>query len=137
MGVSEPHIEQVTKLHETAQDSMSVRQEAFTIRTGKGIKQGCKLAPLLWAALTMLITDRYQAACGQEALGKITIFARDNLLHLRFRGPDGFQTPIQKCNYQDILSDLGLTVNPEESQALLRLTGFGSSAARARHAASC
>ena len=107
MGVSEPHIEQVRKLHET--DSI-----LHVIATG------CRRNPTWQRHQTGLQASPVAVGsadyCRQEALHELTIFADNNLFHLSFLGPQGFQTAIQECTYLlDILSDLGLTVNPEKS----------------------
>ena len=129
-------LEQVGKLHVSAQYSMQIRQEYFSVKTGRGIKPGCKLAPLLWSALTTLITDRYRVKWGDSSLDDLTIFADDNLLHVRFLDQAGLEQAIDKCNFLlDLLSQLGLTVNAEKSQALLSLRGTGAASARSRHMA--
>ena len=59
ISLPEDLISLILYIHDNAIMSFSKGDETASVRTGSGIRQGCGLAPLLWAAFTLLLFDRF------------------------------------------------------------------------------
>ena len=118
-------IDLVGKLHIQALYDMTASDQAFSIATRRGIKQGCKLAPSLFAFATFLLFRRLGAQCDIAALQKIlTMYADDTLLQMHFDDKAQLQEALQLCDLLlDQLTELGFKVNPEKSALLLQIHG--------------
>ncbi|CAE7418136.1 unnamed protein product, partial [Symbiodinium microadriaticum] len=118
-------IDLVGKLHIQALYDMTASDQAFSIATRRGIKQGCKLAPSLFAFATFLLFRRLGAQCDLAALQKIlTMYADDTLLQMHFDDKQQLQEALQLCDLLlDQLMELGFKVNPEKSALLLQIHG--------------
>ena len=118
-------IDLVGKLHIQALYDMTASDQAFSIATRRGIKQGCKLAPSLFAFATFLLFRRLGAQCDLASLQKIlTMYADDTLLQMHFDDKQQLQEALQLCDLLlDQLIELGFKVNPEKSALLLQIHG--------------
>ena len=118
-------IDLVGKLHVEALYDMTASDQAFSIATKRGIKQGCKLAPSLFAFATFLLFRRLGEHCDLEALKRIlTMYADDTLLQMHFDDQQQLQESLRLCDLLlDQLTELGFKVNPEKSALLLQLQG--------------
>ena len=118
-------IDLVGKLHIQALYDMTASDQAFSIATRRGIKQGCKLAPSLFAFATFLLFRRLGAQCDLASLQKIlTMYADDTLLQMHFDDKLQLQEALQLCDLLlDQLIELGFKVNPEKSALLLQMHG--------------
>ena len=118
-------IDLVGKLHIQALYEMTASDQAFSIATRRGIKQGCKLAPSLFAFATFLLFRRLGAQCDMSALQRIlTMYADDTLLQMHFDDKQQLQEALQLCDLLlDQLTELGFKVNPEKSALLLQIHG--------------
>ena len=118
-------IDLVGKLHIQALYDMTASDQAFSIATRRGIKQGCKLAPSLFAFATFLLFRRLGAQCDIATLQKIlTMYADDTLLQMHFDNKHELQEALQLCDLLlDQLTELGFKVNPEKSALLLQIHG--------------
>ena len=85
-------IDLVGKLHIQALYDMTASDQAFSIATRRGIKQGCKLAPSLFAFATFLLFRRLGEQCDIAALQRIlTMYADDTLLQMHFNDKQQLQ----------------------------------------------
>ena len=118
-------IDLVGKLHIQALYDMTASDQAFSIATQRGIKQGCKLAPSLFAFATFLLFRRLGAKSDIASLQKVlTMYADDTLLQMHFDDKAQMQEALQLCDLLlDQLTELGFKVNPEKSALLLQLHG--------------
>ena len=116
-------IDLVGKLHIQALYDMTASDQAFSIATRRGIKQGCKLAPSLFAFATFLLFRRLGEQCDMAALQRIlTMYADDTLLQMHFDDKQQLQEALQLCDLLlDQLTELGFKVNPEKSALLLQI----------------
>ena len=118
-------IDLVGKLHVEAFYEMTASDQTFSVATKRGIKQGCKLAPSLFAFATFLLNREVGEHCDIEALKQIlTMYADDTLLQMHFEDLPQLQEALRLCDLLlDQLMELGFKVNPEKSALLLQLHG--------------
>ena len=78
-------VEVVGMLHIKALYRMTASDQSFTIATNRGIKQGCKLAPSLFAFATSLLFRCLSQHCEEAKLARLlTMYADDSLLQTHF-----------------------------------------------------
>ncbi|CAE7264138.1 unnamed protein product [Symbiodinium microadriaticum] len=126
-------IELVGKLHIQALYEMTASDQAFSIATKRGIKQGCKLAPSRFAFATCLLFQKLGEHCDTAVLARIlTMYADDTLLQMHFDDLAQLHEALRMGDLLlDQLTELGFKVNPEKSALLLQL--HGGSAQQIRH----
>ena len=101
------------------------RGQTRTFRTSKGIRQGCKAAPILWAAYA---TDILFEVCRQTDEHWLyncnTLYADDGCMHEVVTSPEHFKQTLQRIGQTlDALDAAKLVINLEKTFALLRLVG--------------
>ena len=134
-SVADPFlIEVVGLLHIKALHRMTASDAAFDIATKRGIKQGCKLAPSLFAFATGLLYRQIQQHIDAETLARLlTMYADDILLQSHFDKWSDLETALELCDrLLDHLSELGFKVNPGKSALLIKLHGGSASTVRKR-----
>ena len=98
-------IEIIGKLHVDALYKMTVDGTDFSVMTKRGIKQGCKLAPSLFAISTALFLD-------------------DTNLQEHFRNKKEFEQALTHCSVLlKTLAEMGFKVNPKKSALLITVAG--------------
>ena len=134
-SVADPFlIEVVGLLHIKALYRMTASDAAFDIAAKRGIKQGCKLAPSLFAFATALLYRQIQQHIDAETLARLlTMYADDILLQSHFDKWSDLETALELCDrLLDHLSELGFKVNPGKSALLIKLHGGSASTVRKR-----
>ncbi|CAE7429885.1 unnamed protein product [Symbiodinium natans] len=129
--------ELVVQLHSETSCNMGTSGLEIQVPTSSGIKQGCKLAPALWSALTLLVMSRMEQKWGpdsKQARDILTVFADDFLLQETFSSFPELQKVLLRIEalFQS-LEDVGLEVNPTKSKALLMVQGTQQSIFRKKH----
>ena len=101
------------------------RGQTRHVATSKGIRQGCKAAPTLWAAYaTHLLLDICQHTDAQWLYECITLYADDGCMHEVVTSLEQFRNVLHKVGTTlDLLEAAQLTINLEKTYALLRLVG--------------
>ena len=101
------------------------RGQTRHLETSKGIRQGCKAAPTLWAAYATGLLLKIGQHLGEHWLYKcITMYADDGCLHEVVTSPEQFRLLLSKIGTTlDLIEDAQLTINFEKTYALLRLVG--------------
>ena len=102
-------IEVVGLLHINALYRMTASDKAFDIATKRGIKQGCKLAPSLFAFATGLLYSQVQQHIDAATLARLlTMYADDILLQSHFDNWAELEAALELCDsLLDRLSQLG------------------------------
>ena len=127
-------IEVVGLLHVKALYRMTASDQQFEIATRRGIKQGCKLAPSLFAFATGLLFQKLSSQITLAELTRmITMYADDTLLQKHFNSFEELQEALACCDILlDQLESLGFKVNPTKSAILIQLHGGSAQTARSQ-----
>ena len=125
-------VEVVGMLHIEALYDMTASETKFSVATKRGIKQGCKLAPSLFAFVTGLLYRKLANQITQDELARLlTMYADDILLQSHFDSLDALTRALDCCDLLlDQLTALGFRVNPTKSALLLQLHGGSAVTAR-------
>ena len=127
-------VEVVGILHIKALYRMTASDHSFSIATKRGIKQGCKLAPSLFAFATGLLFRRLaQQISAEELVRMLTMYPDDSLLQAHFESPEELQTALGICDLLlDQLVELGFKVDPSMSALLIQLHGGSAQTIRSK-----
>ena len=124
----------VQQLHSDTTYHMTVSGVPIAVSVTSGIKQGCKLAPILWSALTLALLDQLaedQGLSERDINRLITLFADDFLAKGHFRSIGELEALLGHFEALfDLLGTVGLVTNPSKSQALVQMQGTQSQALR-------
>ena len=118
-------------LHLYQQTSVSFRhrgqERRFTAH--RGIRQGCRSAPLLWACLVGHILEKAIDLIDWNWIRDMfTGFADDFCLHQILARAEDIAPAVRKCGlFLDLLTDTGLEVNQQKTIAVFKLLGPGTS----------
>ena len=108
-------------IHDNACVKFQRNQHSQVIHTGSGIRQGCGLAPLLWAAYSLLL---FSTMLRYLHVDQLTGFADDLRMQWRFDQPRQFKNACAQVGF--ILRDLrqaGMQVSSDKTAILLALSG--------------
>ena len=87
LGTPDDLVAAVLAIHDTSAYHIEDDFRSSEIRTTRGIRQGCKLAPLLWVAIsTTILHDLRDALSGPKRQG--TTFADDTLCQWMIDTPE-------------------------------------------------
>ena len=91
----------------------------------KGVRQGCKLAPLLWACFMQRFLSSAATAVGLDWVYRhVTLYADDLHIGTCFHSTAEYWENIHHLGtILDIITDLGLTINVDKSHVLIKITG--------------
>ena len=108
-----------------------------TIPTNQGIRQGCPIAPTLWAAYMFLLMDAVREKFGEAwLLEHLTRFADDTQCGWLFKSETELQKALSEAaQLLHLLVDMGpmgLTINDTKSASLLTIGGTHAAAIRKR-----
>ena len=123
-GVESGLINAVLELHKHAQHEVSSGPYRSTIKTTRGIRQGCTLAPTLWTVLSAQLLQDLADRIGEAAFSTFTAFADNQVGHWNIQSPADIGM-VEKfiTTFLQLLEDYGLQINPEKSKLLVRLQG--------------
>ena len=95
------------------------------IPVGKGVRQGCRAAPLLWNGyMWLFLTELSRIVQPQWILKCLNVFADDCQMGDEFRSHEELNTLLHNINQTLILlQKFGLTINPSKCTALLTMGG--------------
>ena len=115
-------------LHLGSQYHVTNGQLSTQMLVTKGVRQGCKAAPLLWTVLVYELFQQLQCTTGSQWIRDfVTAFADDFNIACPIHSSDDLGTHL-RCIGQllDLLKSFGLKVNPEKCTVLLTLRGSTS-----------
>ena len=125
LGVDNNLINILIQFYHQSSFSFRHRGQTRTFRTFRGIRQGCKSAPLLWACFAgYLLEHAMNMIDPQWILDMVTGFADDFCLHQTFTSSADVHHAIQNCGrFLDVLHESGLTVNMKKTVVVFKLLG--------------
>ena len=128
LNVDPQLIQLLIQFYRTTTFSFHHRGESRTITTHRGIRQGCKSAPILWACYMGSILEQAAAQIDWTWIhDMLTGFADDICLHNVFETEADVHQAVRRCGqFVDLPQDSGLTVNMKKTIAILRLVGPGA-----------
>ena len=127
LGIDASTRQHVQQLHTDTTYHMTISGVPIAVSVTSGIKQGCKLAPILWSALTLALLEQLaenQALDEGEIARLKTLFADDFLAKGHFRSVKELDDLLSHFEALfELLGRVGLVTNPGKSQALVQMHG--------------
>lgn len=127
LGADPTTIALISQIYDQTTFSFWHRGHFRELPTKRGIRQGCKAAPILWACYCAWILEASAQINDWDWLRDVvTAFADDFCLHCQIMSSFDFHVAITKVgNFLDLLTDAGLTINRAKTLAVLKLHGPG------------
>ena len=115
----------LSKWHENTHYKLQFQGATTTIKVGRGLRQGCKAAPLLWLEYMDLFLDRLITHTGHDWVAQcVTLYADDIHVGCSFESEGALRTAVTNMGHLlDILEDLCMTISCEKSFLLLTVAG--------------
>ena len=133
-GVESSLITAVLELHKNAKYDVSSGPYRSTIKTTRGIRQGCTLAPTLWTVLSAQLLHDLADKIGEAAFTTFTAFADDQVGHWNIQSPADIEMVEEFITtFLQLLEEYGLQINPEKSKLLFRLQGSNAKSVIKKH----
>ena len=109
LGADSQTLDMLRHIYEHTSFSFWHRGQSRTLPTHRGIRQGCKAAPILWSCFAAWILETAAATNGWAWLHEaLTAYADDFCLHSIFRSVADFHLTISKVGtFLDLLLDAG------------------------------
>ena len=106
-----------------------------TVQTGRGVRQGCRVAPVLWATFMNLMFSRAAEHITPEWVQRtLTLFADDLHHGTVFYDEVQLRTALRNIGtLMDILEDLGLEISYEKTFILIKISGTNARRVRAQY----
>ena len=104
------------------------------VHATQGVRQGCAVAPLLWLIFSHLISEKLAAKIGYHAtVNLLSIFADDYHCSGEFSSTHDLEVILSHVAVLlHTLADMGMTVSPAKSKAILKCAGPGAEQLRRR-----
>ena len=130
LGTDEATIAAVIAIHDTSCYHIQQQDTATSVRTTRGIRQGCRLAPMLWVVIATAILARLQEPLHRQG----TTFADDTLCQWLISDPEDIhQLTAFLTLLLQVMEDLDLLVNLTKTVLLVRVrASAGQRAVRQR-----
>ena len=135
IGIDPDLISILHSVYSNSEFEFIYKGEHRSFRTHKGIRQGCKAAPILWNIYTAdLITQLADLISWNFVVQHLTIYADDMCQHQHFASLAEFQTALQRAGHlMDVIENAGLPINTDKTVALCRFAGTQSNILNKRH----
>ena len=113
--------------HHNTHYHIDVNNTCRSIPVNRGVRQGCSIAPFLWATvMALLITELQNSIPQQWLLDHLTIYADDIHVFSLFRDADELSQTIKYFELIiDAIEQLGLSLSPSKSCVITRGKGPG------------
>ena len=135
MGISPDVLSLLRSIYDNTNLSFDHRGEHREFRTFRGIRQGCRCAPCLWAVyLSSILLQAQHVLTPEFVLYCITAYADDICIHQEFTTEKGFTDLLQAIgHFLDLLETAQLEINVKKTTAMLRMRGAALSKLQRRH----
>ena len=124
-GISENIVQLVQALHTGTCYHLFHKGKYYPIEVNVGVRQGCKLAPALWACfMTTFLRQAAERISPNWVQSHITVYADDFHVGVKFHPAEELWDTVRHFGtLLDLLHEFGLTVNVAKSQIILALAG--------------
>ena len=118
-------IQLVSSWHEDTHYNLVFRGETTSIKVGRGLRQGCKIAPLLWVTFMDLFLQKLTPLVGIQWIKEcITIYADDVHIGCQFNSVFSLQTHLTNIGLAlDAIELMKLSLSYSKSFMLFAYTG--------------
>eukprot|EP00435_Cladocopium_sp_Y103_P000521 s4664_g1.t1 len=125
MGVAAAVIDTLFQVYSHTTMTFQYKGESREFPTFKGIRQGCKGAPILWCLFTAQLMTHLSSLCSWDhILECLTAFADDFCHHQSFDSLSAFELALCRVGHlMDCLEDHGMVLNTEKTVAMCRYVG--------------
>ena len=135
LKLSEDLLALISAWHEQTEYILSTNELTNHIQVGVGLRQGCKVAPILWVAYMDLLISRLIPKIGLEWIrANLTLYADDIHVGCCFRNATEFKTALRNFGLiLDTIEELQLTLSYTKSFVIFRHAGTNSRPAMKGH----
>ena len=125
LGIPIPLSNVLLQWHTGTKYILNYKGQVRTIRTYKGVRQGCRGAPFFWATFIALVLREVARVTSESwMMSSCTFYADDGHLCFLFTDMHSFEHGLHCMGrVLDVLHDLGMKVNLQKSAILLELKG--------------
>eukprot|EP00435_Cladocopium_sp_Y103_P052586 s2661_g16.t1 len=125
MEISPAVIDVLHQIYSKTTMTFNHRGEFREIYTYKGIRQGCKGAPIMWCIFTASLMSQLSVCCGWDhILHCLTAFADDFCHHQTFDSLESFELALTNVGHlMDCLEANGMILNTDKTVALCKYLG--------------
>ena len=125
LSTPEHLIQLVASWHEGTNYNLVFRGETTSIRVGRGLRQGCKIAPLLWVTFMDLFLQQLAALVGFPWIMEcLTIYADDVHVGCQFLSEFSLHTHLTNIGHAlDVIERMKLSLSYSKSFMLFAYTG--------------
>ena len=134
-GVPADLVTLIAHFHNDIRYHLRVGRQSAAVRCGRGVRQGCMIAPLLWDALTGLILERLRLRMGKAWVDEfLTMFADDLISVWELTGPARLHRAIEGIKVIiQTLRAFGMRINSSKSSVVIDVRGHIAKMWRRKH----
>ena len=135
MGVQDSHITFLEAIYANTSFQFTHRDESRSVPTWRGIRQGCKSAPMLWCIFTGYLLELLGVCTSTDwMLHCNTLYADDWATYKMFTDVTQLDETLQNIGKMfDLFENMGLQVNTSKTLVLLSMRGIALKKMQARH----
>lgn len=125
LGTPSNLVQLAASWHEQTQYNLLFRGQTTAVPVGKGLRQGCKLAPLLWVSFMDLFLRTLAIKTGIQWIHDcITVYADDVHVGCQFRSKGELQTHLTNIGHAlDVIESMKLSLSYSKSHMLIAYAG--------------
>eukprot|EP00435_Cladocopium_sp_Y103_P038168 s1308_g10.t1 len=135
LGIASAVIDTLYQVYSQTTMAFEHKGEYREFATFKGIRQGCKGAPIMWCLFTAHLMQQLSVNCGWDhILACLTAFADDFCHHQAFDSLSAFELALTRVGHlMDCLEDHGMILNTDKTVALCKFVGGQSGSLMKKH----
>ena len=125
LGAPPNLVQIVASWHEDTHYNLVFRGDTTSIPVGRGLRQGCKIAPLLWVSYMDLFMSRLSIRTGRQWIQEnLTIYADDVHIGCLFMSASALREHLTNIGHAlDVIESLKLSLSYSKSYMMIAYTG--------------
>ena len=125
LGTPPNLVQLVACWHENTNYNLVFRGETTSIPVGRGLRQGCKIAPLLWVCYMDLFMSRLAIKTGRQWIqDNLTIYADDVHIGCRFMSASALKEHLINIGHAlDVIESMKLSLSYSKSYMMIAYAG--------------